>query len=312
MTRSLWSALLVLILSTGAQAASPAQAPSGDGKVPREGFDLHYRIFGNSGPFLIVLAGGPGADPSYMQPVVEELSTKYQCLLLEQRGTGRSKLPAYDSKSIHIQAYLEDLEALRTHLKQEKLLLAGHSWGAMLALSFAGTYADRVRAVLSLDSGPIAEDHAVAEEQNVRRRLLSKEQKEIANWERRRAQEPVRAFGEIQRLMIPAYFYDRQKSLQSAHWMSRDTNIAVMRLGYEPDFGSLQEHIRSRLAAIQAPVLLVHGRQDAVAEGSVVEAHHLIKGSQLVLLNQCGHMSWIEQPQQLWKAVNQFLDAFTK
>jgi len=52
---------------------------------------------------------------------------------------------------------------------------------------------------------------------------------------------------------------------------------------------------------------LVHGRQDAVAEGGVVEAHHLIKSSRLALIDKCGHVPWIEQPEELWKAVEAFI-----
>src|SRR5438128_1648614 len=84
---------------------------SADGKVPRDGFDLYYRVFGDKGPLLVVLAGGPGSDPGYMKPVVDELSTEFRCVLLEQRGTGRSKLKAYDARTINFAAYLEDVEA---------------------------------------------------------------------------------------------------------------------------------------------------------------------------------------------------------
>jgi len=157
--------------------------------------------------------------------------------------------------------------------------------------------------------GPIAEDHAEAEEENVRRRLLPGEREQIAAWEKRKMKEPTRAFGEIQRIMVPAYYYDRRKSEDTPNYMTQDTNIEVMRLGYQPAFGSLEKFIRSRLSAIKAPVLLVHGRQDAVTEGGVVEAHYLIKRSQLQLISRSGHMLWIEQPEQCWKVIHEFLDS---
>jgi proline iminopeptidase len=295
--------------------AAPVQIPGQtlrDGKVSRQGVDLFFRIVGDRGPLAIILAGGPGADPSYVQPVVAELSKHYQCLLFEQRGTGRSKLKMYNFQTINFQEYLGDLEALRTYLKQEKLLLVGHSWGAMLALSYAGTYPKRTRAVVSIDSGPIAENHAAAEEANITRRLLPSEQQEVLEWEKRKTTDPILAFGEIQRIMMSAYFYDRQKAAQSLHYMAPGINTEVMRLGYQPEFGSLHKFIRSRLPAIKSPVLLVHGRQDAVAEASVAEAHSLIKRSQLALINNCGHLPWLEQPNQLWEKVNAFLDELQK
>ncbi len=232
-------------------------------------------------------------------------STKYRflCLLLEQRGTGRSKLATYSENTINFQSYLDDLEALRKHLNQPKLLLVGHSWGGMLALSYAGTYPDRVRAVISIDAGPIAEEHAIAEEANALRRLDRREQDRLMELDKRKAADPVGTFAEMQRATLGAYFYDARKASSAATWLTGDSNLEVMRLGYEPAFGSLNTFIRARLHSIRAPVLLVHGRQDAVAEGGVVEAHQLIKSSRLVFIDKCGHVPWIEQPEALWKAV---------
>jgi len=315
-------ALLLMLYFTGvgpahieSPNAGPLQ-PSGqvprEGRLSRDGVDLFFRIFGEKGPLVIILAGGPGADPGYMKPVVAALSNNYQCVLFEQRGTGRSKLKTYDSGTINFQQYLDDLEALRKALNQQKLLLVGQSWGAMLALSYAGTYPNHIRAVVSIDAGPIAEDHAAAEEANVIRRLLPSEQKEIDEWEKRKAMDPLPAFREIQRIMAAAYFQDPQRAHEFVNDVWPTLNIEVMRLGYQKEFGALHEFIRSRLRAIRARVLLVHGRQDAVAEGGVVEAHRLIRGSQLALINNCGHVPWLEQPDQLWDTVNRFLRALQK
>jgi pimeloyl-ACP methyl ester carboxylesterase len=182
----------------------------------------------------------------------------------------------------------------------------------MLALSYGGTFPDRVRAIVTLAAGPTAEEHAEAEEENVKTRLLPDERQQIAALEKQKADEPVRAFGEIQRIMVPAYYYDRGKNAGSLHYMTRETNIEVMKLGYDLAFGSLEKFIRARLSAIKVPVLLIHGRQDAVMEGSVVEAHHIIKGSQLKLINKSGHMIWIEQPEQCWGIIHAFLGALSK
>ena len=289
------------------QPATVIQAGSADGVVNRGQFTLHYRIFGKSGPLIVVLAGGPGGDPGYMKPVVERLSTRFLCLVLEQRGTGRSKLTTYNENTINFQSYLDDLEALRKHMNLPKLLLVGHSWGGMLALSYAGTYPNQVRAVVSIDASPIAEEHAIAEEANAFRRLDRREQSRLLELEKRKAAEPVITFAEVQRATLGAYFFDARKALTAATWLGGDANLEVMRLGYEPAFGSLDAFIRARLHSIRAPVLLVHGRQDAVAEGGIVEAHQLIKSSRLAFIDKCGHMPWIEQPEELWKAVEAFM-----
>jgi proline iminopeptidase len=305
-------AAVCMLINRPAADAQQGRPASGlrltrDGNVDRGKFSLHYRVVGEGGPLIVVLAGGPGGDPNYMKPVLDRLSKHYQCLLLEQRGTGRSKMAAYNEQTITFQSYLDDIEAVRKHLQQPKILLLGHSWGAMLALSYAGTYPNQVRAIISIDAGPIAEEHAIAEEANALRRLDAQDRARVLEFEKPKIADLTDAFAAIQRATLPAYFYDVQKAPSAATWLTGNPNLEVMRLGYQPAFGSLHAFIRARLPSISAPVLLVQGRQDAVAEGGVFEAHQLIRQSRLALIDKCGHIPWIEQPAELWKAVEGFL-----
>ena len=64
--------------------------------LPRNGFDLHYRTMGK-GPVVVLLSGGPGFEVDYMLPVAEKLADSFTCVLLEQRGTGRSRAAKFDA-----------------------------------------------------------------------------------------------------------------------------------------------------------------------------------------------------------------------
>src|SRR5438128_11827377 len=77
----------------------------------------------------------------------------------EQRGMGRPKLPKYDSSTINLNAYIEDIEALRKKLHAEKFIVVGNSWGMILGLAYAGTYSSAVRAVVTIGSGPITYEY---------------------------------------------------------------------------------------------------------------------------------------------------------
>ncbi|PYK64739.1 MAG: hypothetical protein DME50_11985, partial [Verrucomicrobia bacterium] len=136
------------------------QQNSVDGKVTRDGIDLFYKVVGpTTGEYVLVLSGGPGEDIHSMQGVAEELGKKYRCIMWEQRGTGRSKLPRYDSSTINLNAYMEDIEALRKQLHTEKFIVVGNSWGMILGLAYASTYSNAVRAVVTLGSGPITYEY---------------------------------------------------------------------------------------------------------------------------------------------------------
>jgi proline iminopeptidase len=305
---ALATACLLNLSGAASGNVSAAQQDSVDGKVTRDGIDLFYRVVGpTSGGYVLVLSGGPGEDIHSMQGVADELGKKYRCIMWEQRGTGRSKLPRYDSSTINLKAYIEDIEALRKQLHADKFIVVGNSWGMILGLVYAGSHPDAVRAVVTIGSGPITYEYLGIFGDNQSTRLWPSEI-EIRNFWREPAREAAnfeRANFERLRAATAAYFYDRNKALQIAMELDpKDYNFRVA-----PAFLKAEGKydIRPKLGAIAAPVLLLQGRQDLAGEANVCEAHSLIKNSTLAFIDKCGHMPWLEQPEQTWKIVDDFL-----
>ncbi len=304
---------LLLVSNTAqlAQTTAPTQAAATEGKVPRNGFDLYYTIVGANGPYALILSGGPGEEIRSMQPVAEELRKKYRCIMLEQRGTGRSKLSKYDPSTINLNAYIEDAEVLRKHLHIDKLILVGNSWGMMLAVAYGGTYPDHVRAILTIGSGPITSEYLAIMIDNLKTRLCPSDMEVIEYWTEpsRHAADFERTEFERVRATAPAYFYDRKAGLQYGKELTPDEFNPFVAPAFKAggDFD-----LRPKLKAITAPVLLLQGRQDIAGEANIDEAHLLIRNSVLKFINRCGHMPWLEQPEQTWKIVHEFLDSLPR
>jgi proline iminopeptidase len=302
-------AIVCLLNLSGAASADVV-----DGKITRDGIDLFYKIVGPaSGDYVLVLSGGPGEDIHSMEGIADELGRKYRCIMWEQRGTGRSKLPRYDSSTINLNAYMEDIEALRNQLHIEKFVVVGNSWGMILGLTYAGTHPDSVRAVVTIGSGPITFEYLGVFSDNQTARLGACElemhdfwkdpAREAANASPARTSD--RAAFERLRVAAVAYFYDRKKALQmQAELDPKDYNFRV-----PPAFLNAEGKydFRPKLKTITAPVLLLQGRQDLAGEANICEAHSLIKNSTLAFIDKCGHMPWLEQPEQTWKIVDEFL-----
>ena len=309
-TRIVALALLgALNLSVAASGnVAPAPQNSADGKITRDGVDLFYRVVGPAtGDYVLVLSGGPGEDIHSMQGIADELGKKYRCIMWEQRGTGRSRLPKYDASTINLNAYVEDIEALRRHLHAEKFIVIGNSWGMILGLAYAGTHPDAVRAVDTIGSGPITFEYLGVFSDNQLARLGACELEVRDFWKdpAREAADSDRAAFERLRAATVAYFYDRKKALlMAAELDPKDYNFHV-----PPAFLSAEGKydFRPKLGTIAAPVLLVQGRQDLAGEANVCEAHSLIRNSTLAFIDKCGHMPWLEQPEQTWKIVDEFL-----
>jgi proline iminopeptidase len=306
------TACLVHCTCAFSSARANAQQTSSDGKIGRDGVDLYYTVVGRDGDYVLVLSGGPGEEVRSMQGIADELGKKYRCIMLEQRGTGRSKLARYDASTINLNAYIEDIEALRKQMQIDKLILVGNSWGMMLALAYGGTYPDAVRAIVTIGSGPITGAYLEVMGTNRNTRLWPGELEVREFWSEpsRQSTDFERAQFESTRAMASAYFYDRKAALQYAMEMSpTDFNFRVV-----PAFLKAEGNfdLRPKLKAITAPVLLLQGRQDLAGEANICEAHLLIKNSTLTFINKCGHMPWIEQPEQTWKTVHEFLERLSK
>jgi proline iminopeptidase len=279
-----------------------------DGKVTRNGIDLFYNIVGpKSGNYVLVLSGGPGEDIHSMQGIADELGKKYQCIMWEQRGTGRSKLASYDPSTINLTAYVEDIEALRKQLRADKFIIIGNSWGMILGLAYAGVYPDATRAVITIGSGPITFEYLGVFSDNQFSRLGACELEMRDFWKNpaHEAADPDRAAFERLRVAAVAYFFDRKKALQMQSELDpKDYNFRVPSAFLEAEG---KYDFRAKLKTITAPVLLLQGRQDIAGEANILEAHSLIKNSTLAFIDKCGHMPWLEQPEQSWKIVDDFL-----
>ena len=90
---------------------------------------------------VMLLHGGPGV-PMDFSPIVEQLSRKYQVIVFDQRGTGRS--PAAANATYSIDEYIQDIEAVRRHFGVDKFHLFGHSWGGLYAQVYAEKNPQRV------------------------------------------------------------------------------------------------------------------------------------------------------------------------
>ncbi|NLR62637.1 alpha/beta hydrolase [Chitinophaga polysaccharea] len=140
---ALLTMLLAFIATGHAQQLDSLKYPNGY---------LYFHTYGAGAP-VIVLSGGPGNSCLQQEEVAIELGKKYRAILPEQRGTGLSIPVPFDSTTITLQLAVEDLHRLLQHLHLKQAIFYGHSWGAMLAMSFAAQYPDKVRALVLVNPG---------------------------------------------------------------------------------------------------------------------------------------------------------------
>ncbi|EIN14897.1 Proline iminopeptidase [Mycoplasmopsis agalactiae 14628] len=105
--------------------------------------EIYYEVSGNpDGIPVLYIHGGPGAGCNensrrFFNPKA------YKIILFDQRGCGKSK-PSMSLINNTTWYLINDIEMLRKHLKIDKWMLFGGSWGTTLALCYAINHPDRV------------------------------------------------------------------------------------------------------------------------------------------------------------------------
>lgn len=107
---------------------------------------IHYEQCGNpKGKPVVFLHGGPGGgiDPIYRRYFDPK---KWRIVLFDQRGCGQSK-PFAELRENTTWDLVADIEKLRELLGIERWVVFGGSWGSTLALAYAETHPERVKAM---------------------------------------------------------------------------------------------------------------------------------------------------------------------
>lgn len=290
-------------------APLPIPAPREHGYTRTTSVPLYWCRYGRAGAAtLVALHGGPGADHAYLLPQLLDLAGECDLLFYDQRGGGRSKTD--DRAPITWRTHVEDLAAVLAELEPGAPSLLGYSWGGLLALLFAvecaaGRAAPSPRRLALIDPAPVSRAWRDAFETEFARRQQGAEiaamRAELAASglrERDAAAYRQRAF----ELSVAGYFADprRAANLTPFRVTGRVQQSVWESLG---DFDLVQSLSNVRCAAI-----VVHGREDPIPLASsqaVARALH----AALVVLEDCGHVPYVEARGPLIAELRGFLDA---
>ncbi|MEO8629709.1 MAG: prolyl aminopeptidase [Betaproteobacteria bacterium] len=121
----------------------PEIEPYETGRLPLDSLHtMYWEQCGNPlGVPVVFLHGGPGAGASsshrrYFDPAF------YRIVIFDQRGAGRStpRGELRDNTTPHL---IDDMERLREHLRIERWLVFGGSWGSTLGLAYGEAHCER-------------------------------------------------------------------------------------------------------------------------------------------------------------------------
>ncbi|MBO1348377.1 MAG: alpha/beta hydrolase [Hormoscilla sp. GUM202] len=132
-------------------------------KIKVRGVEHYYEwVKGDSAasskPVMVFVHGWAGSN-RYWESTARAIGDKFDCLLYDMRGFGRSRLPEQPVEiGYEMEEYAEDLAALLDALQLERVYINAHSMGASVAVLFMNRYPELVEKAILTCSGIFAYD----------------------------------------------------------------------------------------------------------------------------------------------------------
>jgi proline iminopeptidase len=287
----------------------PIPAPRASGFTSTTEIPLYWATYGaEDKPRLLVLHGGPGAHHDYLLPQMLELGDAYQLVFYDQRGGGRSKTD--DRTPITWRTHVDDLDRVVGELGLDPLTLVGYSWGGLLALLFsieaaAGRTMHRPARLVLIDPAPVTRAFREEFEREFLRRqsdaAVGKLRADLAS-SGLRERDPDAYRQRAFELSVAGYFADPA----ATHDLTPFRVTGRVQQSVWESLGDYNLLAAGQLDSIVIPTLIVHGRQDPIPLASSEAAANAM-GAQLVVIEDSGHVPYVEQPHALFTAVRDFL-----
>jgi proline iminopeptidase len=268
-----------------------------------DGYNLNVEEVGSGFP-LIVLHGGPGLDHSMFRPYLDSLGDDYRLLYVDERGQGRSQ--RVDPATLSLEVFARDVDLLAETLELDSFALLGHSFGAIITTHHATKLGTAAAYVISGGG-----DSSAALEADVAASLeaLGDGGKTIAqSWEDEKTVETDAQFMQLLRDQLPFHFHrDPPPGYAEQTVPSPEVLRHFAQTGYgDFDYGP-------ELKDVDKPTLVIVGEYDSTTTPRAAHVlHEGVPGSELHIVPDAGHLSFVEQTDDYLSAVRGFLARNTK
>ena len=261
-----------------------------------------------SGEPVLFVHGTAGAAPVWA-PLVHRMKG-FRCLMLDRPGWGYSS-PIDYSKSEYRSLTVEVLDGLLDALELEHTHIAGGSIGNVWALALAAARPSRVGRVVLMGGGPLLPEIPVPGIIKVLASPLGAAMVRMPE-KRQRVVSITRGNGHGRSLDAGRMeeFIDWRTILGKETPSMRHERDMVRNLVDKQGWRPGLTFDNAELAEIQQPTLYLYGTEDPVGSADIWRgAVDQIPRGELHLLQNFGHMPWLDDPARVASDVEEFLKA---
>jgi proline iminopeptidase len=269
---------------------------------------LHYKTFGKGKPLLII-NGGPGMNCEGFAYIAEELSKmNFQTIIYDQRGTGKSELDKINAETITMDLMVEDIEKLRTHLKIQKWIVFGHSFGGIMASYYATKHQETIEKLIFSSSGGVNMKFTKYVQQRLSANLTKTERDSLSYYQTKLndGDSSAQTLKKRAKYLANAYVFDKSNAPIIASRLTQ-TKFEINSLLFQ-DLNKMEFDCAAKFKAFKQDVLVLQGKNDIITTDTAQEIADAFPNSKLVLIDHCGHYGWLDAKETYFNSIRSFLN----
>ncbi len=275
--------------------------------VTSDGVDLFLNIKGKGTPCLYI-HGGPGSGSYWMEKFSGDiLEERFQMIYLDLRGVGRSSSP--EDGNYSMERMILDFEEIRKHLGFENWVIMGHSFSGTMATEYAYKHPESLKAMMMFNCSLHLQESITKSWIPKATELLGLQDDVFLK------NDTINMNDKLQRL-FPLL---NEKGVMWKLAYAKEENDKFMNESFSEipnwnhDFSAVglyhndyQKNFKTYTPKIKTPVLFFYGAYD----WTIGTEHY--KGVQfpnmLLWKSNVGHIPFMENKEDLVKAMDEFLD----
>jgi pimeloyl-ACP methyl ester carboxylesterase len=293
-----------------AREQARARYPDTTGFVERDGVRVFYEVYGSGEPTILLLPTWSIIHSRLWKMQIPDLARRYRVVTFDPRGNGRSDRPS-SAEAYAESEFAADALAVMDATGTDRAVLVTLSMGAQRGLLLASDHPERVAGAVFI--GP-----AIALEQSIPgREPVDTFMERLATddgWSKYNAHFWRRDYRTFLEFFFSQCFTEEHSTKpidDSVGWGLETDPETLILTHIALGIGDRNDTL-ARIARMRCPVLVIHGREDAIQPHAHAEELATASGGRLVTIEGGGHIPNARDPVKVNHALRDFIESIRR
>lgn len=253
---------------------------------------------------IIILHGGPGGSHLSLYCALNEIANHRPAIFYDQLGSYFS--PA-ELKTEHmtLNRFTDELLNVVEHLKLEKAIILGHSWGGAIAADFTLKHPEKIEKLIL--SSPLISTKRWIEDCRILLDDFPKEMKQTILKCEQDGTTDSKEYKQYEEIFSKQHFISSEKKQNFPNTQKFEIYKTMWGPSEFSATGILKDlNLEPKMEHIVCPTLLITGEYDTSTPEYMQELAKLMPNAKVKVIEDSGHATYIDKPEDILDAVTNF------